>query len=189
MKIKQVMIVVFILAAFQLMTGAALRRGARSQAAGQMEEEPSRLMTPAQYKQFLASLKTDLTRWQAHLAEINVGALGLNFIRGKTVEGTLSRAKRAVGQCQKFAAGLEKRQTLGDSVRLYSCMELLGQDVSDLEENLNLMGDSAEAPMLIGELNVTYREIDEDSEKLFRHVLSLADIVDDSCPQLRRYLH
>jgi hypothetical protein len=146
-------------------------------------------MTPAQYAQFLASLKTDLTRWQAPLAEVDIGTLGLDLKSGNAVENMLSSAKRTVGQCQESEAELEKRQTLGDSVRLYSWMESLEQQFGELSDAvIGMSGNSSQASMLMGKLGVSQKEIGEDTVKLLGHVLAIADIADDSCPQLRHYL-
>lgn len=156
MRFKHVTNVVFILSVFQLLTGTALCRGGRGQTA---TIEPPGLMTPAQYQQFLASLKTDLARWQAQLAEIDVGALGLDFKAGKIIEDTLSLAKQDVGLCQVYEAGLEKRQTLVYNMWLYSWMEAFLQNAGDLGDSLNSMGgNSSQARIYASELLVTQKE-------------------------------
>ena len=189
MRAKQVIMVVCILAVLQTLTGTALCRGGRSQAAGQKGEQPLNLMTPAQYRQFLGSLKTDLSHWQAQLAEIDVDAIVREHIMGMIVEKDLSSAQRAVEKCQTWEGRLEKRQTFGDEVRLYSSFETLIQSIDQLFESLNwIVGDSAELRKWAREMTVPQKQIHEDTIRLLGHVVSLAEIADDACPQLRRYL-
>ena len=102
----------------------------------------------------------------------------------------MSLAKQDVGLCQVYEAGLEKRQTLVYNMWLYSWMEAFLQNAGDLGDSLNSMGgNSSQARIYASELLVTQKENHKDSLKLFKHVLALATIADDSCPQLRRYLH
>ena len=100
-----------------------------------------------------------LARWQAQLAEIDVGALGLDFKAGKIIEDTLSLAKQDVGLCQVYEAGLEKRQTLVYNMWLYSWMEAFLQNAGDLGDSLNSMGgNSSQARIYASELLVTQKE-------------------------------
>ncbi len=153
-------------------------------------EEPLRPMTRAEYQQFLGSLKTDLARWQSQLAEIDIGSLNLDFRRGKLIERNLDLAKRATDQCQKWVSEQAKRQSLGDSVRLYSSVESLGENLSGTMDMLSEFGGESTRPdFWYGQLLVVLKEVHVDEEKLFGHVLALSDIADASCPQLGRYLH
>ncbi len=153
-------------------------------------DQPPGLMAPTQYRQFLASLKTDLSRWQSQLAEIDIGSLSLDFRRGKLIERSLDLAKRATDQCQKWVSELANRQSLGDSVRLYSSVEELGESVSDtMNMLLEFGGESTRPEFWGGQLLVVQKEVHLDEEKLFAHLLALSDIADASCVQLGRYLH
>ena len=171
-------------------TGTALGAGQRSRTdAGKQAEHIPGLMTPAQFRIFLASLKTDLARSQSQLAEIDVNSLGLDFKGGKLIEGALTLAKHTADQCQKWVSELSKAQSLGDTVRLYSCMEGLGGDLSETMGMLSEFGGESTLPdFWQGQLLVVSKEMNLDIEKLLGHVLALSDIA-DSCPQLGRYLH
>ncbi len=75
----------------------------RTDGAKHAEQIPG-LMTPTQYRIFLTSLKTDLTRWQSQLAEIDIGSLKVDFRQGKLIERTLTLAKHDTEQCQKWVS-------------------------------------------------------------------------------------
>jgi hypothetical protein len=189
MRAKQVIMVVCILVVLHTMTGTAFCRGARAVGMGQIEGQPSSLMTPAEYQRFLGRLKIDLARWQVQLAKIDVDAVVREHIMGMIVEKDVRSAHSAVEECQTWEGRLEKRQTFGDEVRLYSSFETLNQSIDQLYESLNwIVGDSAELRKWERELTVPQKQIHEDTIRLRGHVVSLADIADDACPQLRRYL-
>ena len=80
MRFKHVTNVVFILSVFQLLTGTALCRGGRGQTA---TIEPPGLMTPAQYQQFLASLKTDWPAGKRSWPRLMLALLGLTSKRAR----------------------------------------------------------------------------------------------------------
>ncbi len=173
-----------------LVTVATLSAGQEGRAnPTEKHGEPLRPMTPAEYQQFLGTLKTDLARWQSQLAEIDLGPLGLDFKQGKMIEKELSCAKGEVDSCLEFGSRLQSQQTLGDNVRLYSCMEGLAGGVSDTQDELNWLGRDSKARLWADELLVVLKEVEQDTTKQFGHVLALADIADASCPELRRYLH
>ncbi len=152
---------------------------------GKQSEDSPRLMTPAEYQDFVGSLKTDLARWRLQLIDVHVARLPSGVDPKMLLKGQLSLANHGIDSALKVVSKPARRQSLGDNIRLLSAVEKTLTGLAHVTRTLGqLTGVSANADLWASQVARLWRQAEEDRLKLYRHLLALSDLADASCAQL-----